>query len=120
MGKYLPSKINNIYSDWHYQVLGKKLQGMNCYLCDVDRLWIEVRNKTGEMRLVAVMDIKEPYNTTTDTEKAVYGWFIKQEIPVYIVHTNKQLSWFSVEDWKTKEITKFSGQEEYGNWIKSL
>ena len=120
MGKYPPSKINDIYSDWHYQVLGKKLQGMNCYLCDVDRLWVEVRNKAGEMRLVAVMDIKEPGNTATETERAVYGWFVKNNVPVFIVYTNEQLSIFNVQDWQTKRVTKYNTQEEYANWIKSL
>ena len=120
MGKYPPSKINDIYSDWHWNVLGKKLGGKDCYLADVDRLWVEVRGKDGTMKLVAIVDIKEPGNTATDTEKAVYDWFLLQEMPVYIIYTNEQLSWFNVMDWKTKMITKLNNQEEYADWIKSL
>ena len=119
MGKYPKSKLNDIYSDWHYNILGKQMNGMDCFLCDVDRLWVEVRNKSGEMRIIAVVDIKEPWNTITPTEKAVYDWFISQDMPVYIVNTSEKLEWFSVLNWKTKLITKFT-EEEYGNWIKSL
>ena len=119
MGKYPPSRINDKYSDWHYQWLGKQFGGMDCYLCDVDRLWVEVRSRDGKMRIVAVVDIKEPSNTFTPTEKAVYDWFIEQNMPVFIVYTSEELKWFNVQNWQTKELLKFN-EEEYGSWIKSL
>ena len=54
MGKYPASDFLNKYSDWHWKNAGKW-----CYLTDIDRLWVEVRNFKGVLRPKIITDIKE-------------------------------------------------------------
>jgi len=110
MGKYPPSRINDKYSDWHYQHLSGK-----CTLTDIDRIWVEVRDK----RVICAVDIKEPLAKITETQKIVYDYLEKMGLPVYTVWTDFEFNWFRVQRWFDKKIISYT-KEEYAKWIESL
>lgn len=82
MGKYPPSPLHSIFSDWHIKNCSR-----NSYLCDIDRLWVEIR----EGRLVAVFDIKymDSIDKITPSEEIVYAWFEEKNVPCYTVYFPK-------------------------------
>lgn len=87
MGKYRKSKLQEKYSDWHYEFLEP-----NTYLADIDGFWVETRKGRG---LVAVYDLKEPYAEITITEKIVMDWFL-YKLPFYIFWVDEELKTFKV------------------------
>ena len=78
MGKYPPSRLLRLYSDWHYRIN----DSYNLYLADVDGFWVETRKSRG---VVAAYDLKEPNAVITMTGKVVMDWFTFKKLPFYIV-----------------------------------
>jgi len=87
MGKYSKSKLQEKYSDWHWQFLEPQT-----YLSDIDGFWVETRKGRG---LVAVYDLKEPNAEITMTEKIVMDWFFGK-LPFYIFWVDEDLKDFKV------------------------
>ena len=117
MGKYPKSKLNDAYSNWHWQ--NQKFK-RNSYLSDIDKIWIELRAiKMNELNPIAVFDIKEPNANVTLSEEVLYAWFERKELPVYIVKTNISFIEFTIKRWKNGK-TKVFNQDEYIEWINNL
>lgn len=114
MGKYPNSAIHRNFSDWHYKECKDK-----AYLTDIDRLWIETRERKPKV----LFDLKYKDDIITKTEKITYNWFINQNIPVFILEfrSKKWSDWrnginiqiTNFETSKTRRIT----DKELKNWI---
>ena len=114
MSKYPASDFLNKYSDWHWKNAGKW-----CYLTDIDRLWVEVRNFKRVLRPKIITDIKREGDTITPVEKAIYLWFEKREVPVYIVQPDHDFKNFKVIRFRDGEV-KYWTEQEYINWLQKL
>ena len=117
MGKYPKSKLNDAYSNWHWQ--NQKLN-RDSYLSDVDKIWVELRAiKINELNPVAVFDIKEINANVTLVEEVLYDWFERKGLPVYIVKTTISFTEFAIKRWKNEKVKVFN-QDEYIEWINEL
>lgn len=82
MGKYAPSKINYLYSDWHYKKLNKE-----CYATDIDM--VEVRGQYPDnLKIKALFDIKDENSLDkelTPVARAAYQEISKRmNVSIYI------------------------------------
>jgi len=90
MGKYPKSRLQEKYSDWHWQMIEKR-----CFLANIDGFWIEARKGRG---VIAAYDLKEPGALITTTEKVIMDWFFKMRLPFYVIWADLDLNDFVV--WK--------------------
>jgi len=119
MGKYPRSRLNDAYSNWHYQYRQGGFTKSD-YMIDIDRIWVEMRGEEPvEARPVAVFDIKEPNAIITDAQSVVYNWFEDRGLPVFIVHTTISFENFKVRRWRNGTTKQFN-KAEYVNWINNL
>ena len=103
MGKYTASRINNAYSDWHYQKLNNR-----CYAADID--FIEVRGTNPEnLKIKALFDLKKEGSLDkglTNIARMVYKEIAKKlNVPIYEVYTS--------EEFKTFRVVRISDQFKY-------
>ena len=122
MGKYQNSKLHEAYSEWHWQHKDNLLQ--DCYLTDVDRIWIEIRSEKPKI----VCDLKFENDNITYTEQILYQWFLEKGLEVFLLtpigydknegKIDKFSSWKIVrfKDGKTKILTC----KEYCDWLKTF
>ena len=119
MGKYSNSKIHDMYSDWHWQLVNIDDKYKRLYVSDIDRLWLEYNYNTEAV--VAVIDLKREGadDGMTATEKGVYEWFSKKGANYYLVYINNEFTSFRVVDPEnnTEQIMK---SLEYADWLLSL
>jgi hypothetical protein len=96
MGKYPNSKIHELYSDWHIDLIKKNDKYKRLYVSDIDRLWIEYDFNSNE--IVGIIDLKweNSCDTITPTEQGIYNWFKKHNVKVFIVFITKDFKQFRV------------------------
>lgn len=104
MGKLPNSKIHELYSNWHWNLIDIDSKYKKLYTADIDRLWIEYDFDDEE--IVGILDIKweDSGDTLTPTEKGIHKWFEKREVKNFVVYINKEFTKFRVID-KTKQRT---------------
>ena len=108
MGKYPKSRLNEKYSDWHWQAIKR-----DCYLADIDGFWVETRRGRG---LIAAFDLKEPGAKITTTEKIVMDWFQKKGLPFYIVWATLDLAHFKVWRYDFSLIGEQFNENQFRYW----
>ncbi len=118
MGRYPNSKIHDLYSDWHYQLIRKDEKYRRLYVADIDRLWIEYDFTSEE--IVGVIDIKweGSGDTLTPTEEGIYQWFRKRGVDVYTVYIAENFALFRVINNSNNQ--RIFTELEYANWLLSL
>ena len=118
MGKYPNSKIHELYSDWHWELINKDDKYKRLYVSDIDRLWLEYDFSRNEV--VAVIDIKwdGSGDGMTATEKGVYDWFLSKGVGYYIVFISRDFKSFKVQNHRG-EMLNFSGTQ-YADWLLDL
>ena len=124
MSRYIFSRLQQAYSDWHLGHNDDLLK--DCYMTDIDKLWVEVRRSEP----VAVFDLKwGPFSdSVTVAEKIVYKWFIQKGLPVYVITPDKYdgkngaivngSDWY-ITDYSIQEKKKVT-EEEFCSFLKSL
>ena len=76
MGKFPNSPVHKLFSDWHWKTCAR-----DSYLTDIDRLWVEIRDK----RIVGAFDLKiyGSRDEPTWAERIAADEFEKMGIPWY-------------------------------------
>lgn len=100
MGKFPASKLRSLYSDWHYNELGKHTYGM-----DID--FLETRIHNGKPVIVAITEICRFGDKLTWQQQNIYP-ILKDKlgVPVFIVECDESFTKFivhelnSIERWK--------------------
>lgn len=113
MGKFPNSSIHDWFSDWHLNPRVKR----SAYLADVDRLWIEIR----ERKPVAALDLKwgDSSDGETWTEEITSEWFERHGIPYYLVQveTEPELKFRISRQVEDEEV--YLTEKEMIDWINS-
>jgi len=117
MGKYPHSKLHSAFSDWHIKKCKK-----TSYLCDIDRIWVEMRYGKGP---IAVFDLKTETDTLSKAGEILGQWFEAHEIPFYIIQvrfTDVESRQFKVWNCYRPKTDEFVLRTEYQmiDWINNL
>jgi len=112
LGKFSHSKLHEAFSDWHYQKCKS-----NAFLCDVDRIWVELRNG----KPIAVFDLKTETDKLTHVGNVLGKWFEEKDVPFYVVvikTCGEEIGIRSFTIWrpKTDSFKEFT-EEEMIQWI---
>ncbi|MFX0133040.1 MAG: hypothetical protein ACFFDN_05270 [Candidatus Hodarchaeota archaeon] len=119
MGKYPNSKIHELYSDWHFN-LTRIDKYKILYQTDIDRLWVEYSFKFDT--IIGIIDLKweGSEDEITPTEEAVYNWFKKHKVSVWIVYITKDFKQFRVKSPKgDEEIYNEIQYAEFLLWLRN-
>lgn len=120
MGKRGESPIHSWYSDWHWNLTRIKPEYKTLYVSDIDRIWIEYDLRGNEMIGVFDLKVKGFYDRAiSPTEKAIYDWFLKQGVKVYIVYIKMKEKVFQVINYKTGE-EKILEDLEYADFLLQI
>lgn len=118
MGRYPNSKIHELYSDWHYNLVKLDSKYKKLYVADIDRLWIEYDFSSNS--IVAVVDIKweGSGDLLTATEKGIYEWFRCKGVCVYTVYIDNDFHKFRVIN--SESVEKVFTPTEYADFLLSI
>lgn len=71
------SSSRDLFKLWHKQALPTHM-----FACDLDLLLIE----KNPYQLIALLDVKRPYDKVTFTEVIAYNEFVRMTIPVFVLY----------------------------------
>jgi hypothetical protein len=109
MGKFPNSELHKMFSNWHWKKCKR-----DAFLCDIDRLWVEMRDGTPK----AVFDLKWGSDTLSGIGRQLATWFEAMNVPFYIVEIQESFDSFKVYRFKTDSLIQFN-EAQMINWINS-
>lgn len=109
MGKFAPSVLHDVFSEWHWKNCNHK-----AWLCDVDRIFVEIRDG----KPTAVFEIKSLMDVLTYTEHLLCDWFEQHDVPYYMVQMQRKAGqlYFYVWRLKTQQIAVLH-ERQMAYWI---